>query len=791
LALMDHPNIAKVFDAGATETGRPYFVMELVRGEPISTYCDGAQFSIAERVELFTQVCRAVQHAHTKGVIHRDIKPSNVLVSTVDGRPMVKVIDFGIAKATDSRLTEKTLFTEFKQFIGTPEYMSPEQAAGSLDLDTRTDVYALGVLLYELLTGATPFDGKELRSAAYAEMQRIIREVDPPAPSTRLSRSRETLPGIAALRRTAPARLSAIIRGELDWIVMRALDKDRARRYDTAGDLAADVERYLAGKPIEAASAGALYRLRKALRRNRLAVATGAIVAVALLVGTGIALWQARIASTERDAATASATEAEDARKESDLRRKETEQVAEFEAARLKAIDPPAMGDRLLSDLLENARAGMKRRAVPDEEIDRRAAQLGELLEDVNTTDLALSTLDQNIFEGAIKAVDEQFKEQPLVAARLLNTLGGIMLDLGLLDRAAEPIERAVRIRRDVVGDAHVDTLLAISDLGLLRLHQSRLLEAEELFREAMNGLESARGSDDPETLNATNNVGMALLMQGKLAEAEPVLRSLLATYTRISGPEDPISLMAANNVGGVLMELDRPAEAEPFFSTVLEQYRRIEGPDHEYTLMSMSNLAFSRERQGRIADAEPLYREAMERSRRTLGEEHRNTLMFKSNLGFLLCSLGRLEEAEALTMEVLQTRRRLVGESHADTLQSLHNAAVLMEAKGDVAAAERMLREAVQGRIALNGPGHWSVTQSRTELAELFVQQGRFKEAEAALLDAQREVAATKGVARDKQVQRVQALVAHYEAWEAAEPGQGHAAQAQRWRDAPAKPAR
>ena len=248
LALMDHPNIARVLDAGATQTGRPFFVMELVKGDPIVEYCDKNSLSITDRLELFMQVCNAVQHAHTKGIIHRDIKPTNILVGTQDGRPNTKVIDFGIAKATAGRLTEKTLFTEHQQLIGTPEYMSPEQAEGSLDIDTRTDVYSLGVLLYELLTGATPFSSQELRSAAYAELQRIIREVEPPKPSTRLSQNTDTIVSVAARRHTEPNRLGMLIRGDLDWIVMRTLEKDRARRYETANGLAADIQRYLAGE---------------------------------------------------------------------------------------------------------------------------------------------------------------------------------------------------------------------------------------------------------------------------------------------------------------------------------------------------------------------------------------------------------------------------------------------------------------------------------------------------------------------------------------------------------------
>lgn len=300
LAMMDHPHIARVLDAGSTESGRPFFVMEYVKGDPITTFADAHKLTLRERLELLTQVCLAVQHAHHKGIIHRDIKPSNVLVSMVDGRPLAKVIDFGIAKATGGggaggTLTDKTLFTEHRALIGTPEYMSPEQAEGSPDIDTRADVYGLGVLMYELLTGTTPFDAKRLRSAAYAEIQRIIREEEPPSPSLRMSRDIQRdvkqLADTAARRRVEPQKLNTLMRGELDWIVMKALDKDRARRFATPQDLAADIERHLRGEAVVAAPASAAYRVRKFVRRNKGAVGAGAAIAAALLIGIAGTTW--------------------------------------------------------------------------------------------------------------------------------------------------------------------------------------------------------------------------------------------------------------------------------------------------------------------------------------------------------------------------------------------------------------------------------------------------------------------------------------------------------------------
>ena len=300
VAMMDHPNIAKVLDAGTTDSGRPYFVMELVKGVPITKYCDEKHLPLRERLELFVQVCQAVQHAHQKGIIHRDIKPNNVLVAEYDNHAVPKVIDFGVAKATAQRLTERTMFTEFGQVLGTMEYMSPEQAKfNQLDIDTRSDIYSLGVLLYELLTGSTPFEGKRLHEAAFDEMLRIIREEEPPKPSTRLSSS-DTLPSVAANRHTEPARLSKDVRGELDWIVMKALEKDRNRRYETASGFAADIERHLHDEPVEAGPPSAAYRFRKFARRNRAALTTATAVLITTVVGLAASTY---LIAQERDAA--------------------------------------------------------------------------------------------------------------------------------------------------------------------------------------------------------------------------------------------------------------------------------------------------------------------------------------------------------------------------------------------------------------------------------------------------------------------------------------------------------
>jgi serine/threonine protein kinase len=407
LALMDHPNIAKVFDAGATETGRPFFVMELVRGIKITDYCDQSNLTTEQRLELFTQVCHAVQHAHQKGIIHRDLKPSNILVTLHDGVPVPKVIDFGIAKATsDQRLTDKTVFTAFEQFIGTPAYMSPEQAEMSgLDIDTRSDIYSLGVLLYELLTGRTPLDASELLRSGMNEMRRKIREDEPQRPSTRLSTLQaEVLTTIAKHRRVDALRLIHVVRGDLDWIVMKCLEKDRARRYETANGLASDLKRHLNNEPVSARPPSRAYQFQKLVRRNKLAFAAAAIVAAALVLGAVVSTWQAVRATRARTAAILE-------KQRADEQAAVATSVTKYLQQMFGAITPgPGKG---------------------------RDYTVRQLLDD-HAADL-----------------EKQLPGQPEVEATLQATLGKGYAILGERDKAGKHLSRALELRRNVFGEGH------------------------------------------------------------------------------------------------------------------------------------------------------------------------------------------------------------------------------------------------------------------------------------------------------------------------------------------------
>ena len=410
LALMDHPNIAKVLDGGTSEDGRPYFVMELVRGIPLTQYCDERRLSISERLDLFVQICQAVQHAHQKGVIHRDIKPTNILVTEHDGRPVPKVIDFGLAKALQGAhaLTEQTLYTAFGAMVGTPLYMAPEQVGiSALDVDTRSDVYALGVILYELLTGSTPLEKQRFKEAAWDEICRLIREEEPPRPSVRLSSS-DAAPSIAACRHTEPEKLGRQLRGDLDWIVLKSLEKDRGRRYETANGLAMDIQRYLADEPIMARPPTSLYRFHKMVRRNKLIVAAAGAVLAALVVGLGLSTW---LFIQERNA---------------------RQRAVAAEAAQTRLREQAETATANEATLRQQAEADKKTAYTEAVKSAQVAAFMKDMLKGVGPQ-VALgrdTKLLREILDQTAKRLDA-LHEQPAVEADLRVTLGNVYLDLG------------------------------------------------------------------------------------------------------------------------------------------------------------------------------------------------------------------------------------------------------------------------------------------------------------------------------------------------------------------------
>ena len=445
LALMDHPNIARVLDVGSTESGRPFFVMELVKGSPITHYCDQHKLTPRERLELFVPVCEAIQHAHQKGVIHRDIKPSNVLVALYDDKPVPKVIDFGLAKAAGQALTEKTLVTGFGTLVGTPEYMSPEQASlNNLDIDTRSDVYSLGVLLYELLTGSTPMDRKSLGKAALLEVLRIVREVEAPRPSAKLSSS-GALPSIAANRNIEPARLSRLMKGELDWVLLKALEKDRTRRYATANGLARDVQRYLADEVVEARPASTGYRMRKFVRRHKAQVIAASLVVLALLAGIGGATFGLVRAEQQRQIAEQALAETEKQRRRAEAGEKLAgerlilveEQKQEVEAEKKKAIEEKQVA-QAVSNFLQNRLLGQT------DALNQANALLkaGESIAKAKVNPTIRELLDRAALGLAPETINASFPKQPRLQAELLQTIGDTYRGIGEYGQAEAFLSR-------------------------------------------------------------------------------------------------------------------------------------------------------------------------------------------------------------------------------------------------------------------------------------------------------------------------------------------------------------
>ena len=544
LALMNHPNIARVFDAGETPSGRPYFVMELVRGITVTDYCDQNLLPVRQRLELFVSICQAVQHAHQKGIIHRDLKPSNILVTLHDGKPVVKVIDFGISKALDQQLTDKTLFTHFSQMMGTPIYMSPEQAEMSgLDIDTRSDIYSLGVLLYELLSGTTPRDKDRLRTAAYDEIRRIIREEEPARLSARMSTLGHAAPTVSANRQSDPTRLSQLFRGELDWIVMKALEKERNRRYDTAIAFATDVQRYLDDEPVLACPPSTVHRLRKFVKRNKGPVLAAIAFTLLLLIGIIATAWQA-----------VRATQAELLAKKNEqlaLTQKDKAQ-AHFQLAKeavdkfLNAVtDNPKLNEKdffaLRKELLETTEPFYRKFAEersndPELEAARGHAyhRLAMIRDTMGEKEAALT--DYESMQAIFAKLVAEFPDVPTYRFDLAKTYqnrGNLLVALGRVDEAESAFREGLRIKEHLAKEYSSDPAYrwefarSHSGLGLLLKDLGRLEEAEAAFRTALKIQEQLAPSflSDParrlQLAGSHNNLGILLKAQKKYTEAE------------------------------------------------------------------------------------------------------------------------------------------------------------------------------------------------------------------------------------------------------------------------------
>jgi non-specific serine/threonine protein kinase/serine/threonine-protein kinase len=589
LALMDHPNVARVFDAGATGQGRPFFVMEFVKGVPITEYCDARQLKPSERIELFIQVCRGVQHAHQRGIIHRDLKPSNILVTDQDGMATPKIIDFGVAKATSQRLTEQTVFTELGQWIGTPEYMSPEQAGMiGFDIDTRTDVYSLGVVLYELLVGVQPFAADELRSSGFDEMRRKIREEDPPRPSTRVSTVGKSSPEAAERLQTDPSTLARMLRGDLDCIVMMALEKDRNRRYGSPSEFAADLERHLTDQPVLASPPSTRYRVQKFIRRNRLAVIAGGLIALAVsagVLGTAVGLVRAR-------------RQAESARRATDVM-----------VSMYRDLNP-----RLIQGGVSNP---------------------------------------VTMLERAEERIETELADEPLVQARLLTTVGDVYKEMGLLPRARPLFERSAEIRRIHLGEDHLDYAMSISFLGDLLSQIGEFASARRLHEQALEVRRKALGPDHQTVGWSLRSLGHIQRSMGNYDAARSCFQQSVEVLERSVGKDDYDVSITLHSQGLLAMDEGDLEAARPIFERCLAIRERRLPPDHPEIADCLIDYARLLHRLGETERPSMLTSRALAVSRSSFGTDHTQTLGAMAQLAVIKFLAGNIVEAETLYFQI------------------------------------------------------------------------------------------------------------------------------------------
>jgi serine/threonine protein kinase len=703
LALLDHPNIARIFDAGMTKLGRPYFVMEYVEGLPITDYCDQHKLAIDDRLNLFQQICQAVQHAHQKGIIHRDIKPSNILVCLQNDRPAPKIIDFGVAKALARPLIERTLITEQGQLFGTPEYMSPEQAdMTSEDIDTRSDVYSLGVLLYVLLTGVLPFDPKTFRKGGIEHIRQIIHETDPKTPSTQLTRLGGEAKAVAKNRRTEVNTLARRLHKELEWIPLRAMRKERTERYQSASDLAADVENYLNGAALIAGPPSAVYKFKKFVRRNRELV-TGIVAVLTVLIG-GIIVSMFFAVKAEKKARTAQA----------------------------------------ISDFLTNSVLGSVDPITGD--------QPGTSLE--------------SILDVATQQLEDKFNDEPFIEASIRYRIGRTYWHLGRHDTAEANLKRAIELRRKKAGTNDPEVLNYMQELGWIYYYQSRYEESERLLVEAIDKGRAVWDEVDPILLRATSRLGWLYCFLGRNEEAVKVHGEALEVIQRRLGPDHADTAGYMNGLSAAYRGLGRHEEAAERSRKALDIHRRVHGEEHSSTLDSMLTHGDSCWLLGRYDEAEELFIKALEARRRLLGEEHFKTLVVMLHLGLLYIELERYDEAEHLLVPALEMNRRIYGEADMVTLELFNALGMLRREQKLYEEAEELLTEALDIRRSKFDPYHPRTLESLNELGVLYIQQARYDKAELLLIEALEGRRLKLGETHPHTIESINNLIELYEAW-------------------------
>ena len=821
LGRLQHPGIAHIYESGMVAVNgkqQPFFAMEYIDGERITTYANEHRLGVRQRLALIVRVCDAVQHAHQKGIIHRDLKPANILViahdsptgtgtfgsstgsHTIDTIGQPKILDFGIARVTDGDVQAATMQTDVGQLVGTLAYMSPEQVAGdSSKLDTRCDVYALGVVMFQLLTGRLPLD---ISHQSIAEVARIIRD-DEPQSAGAIVRS---------------------LRGDVDTIIAKALEKDPDQRYASAAQLAADIRRNLDDEPIVARPASAVYQIRKFARRNKGLV--GGLVAtfVVLIIGllsTGYFLFEATHqrdkAIAARDEAHAAREQADSARVRADLARDRTSAVAAFQAKVLQNLQANAFGKQLMKALRDEVDDAF----AESDDVD--AEGLKKNLRRINSTNVARNLLSGALADRALSRIEDGFTEDPVTEAELRYSVAQMYGNLGVFSAAAEQYERELALRREHQGSDHEETLSAMTNLGLTYREMGRIRDSKSLYQEVLDRRRRIHGDDDITVLNSMGNLAGLLQYKGDLAEAEALLRTVMEGTERIKGPEDTVTLRRRNTSCAVLLKQQKIDEALACFKELYETRNRVNGADHKETITVRNNLMGTLFKAGRFEEAEPIARDVLASSVRVLGDEHPNTIMGRNNLGVLLLNLDRPQEAEALfrsAYESSQTQLNPVHEVRMKSTSNLIDALLALEQpaeatplcheliavrrgmdppqpglvaqtleqlghaqyrQGQYAAARDAWQECVDLRAGISSK-HWLTNRARSELGESLLSLGQFVEAEALLLDSYNALVAQHGeipqVAGKGCIDNArQRIVALYEVW-------GRPDDAAKWRE-------
>jgi eukaryotic-like serine/threonine-protein kinase len=685
LALMHHPAIAKVLDAGSTVTGVPYFVMEYVAGVPITKYCDNHRLGTRERLELFMHVCEGVQHAHHKAVIHRDIKPSNILVAEVDGHPVPKIIDFGVAKALTNRLINETMFTRVGTFVGTPEYVSPEQALSSgEDIDTRTDVYSLGIVLYELLTGATPLNMKD---TPLDEFLRRLREDEAPRPSTRFrTQDASTSTELARKRHSEPITLANQLKGDLDSIVLKAVDKDRGHRYNSPSDFAADVGRYLRNETVLAVPYSAAYRAGKFARRHRIPLAVLAAFILVLIAAATISIRQSIVARRQRDR-------------------------ADLEAANAKAVNQ-FLEDDLLSSANPADQGGADTKPDPDIKV-------------------------RTVLDRAASQAQKRFADKPLVESEIQLTIGNAYQGLGLLAEAEEHIRRAHELSKAHRPADDPETLNLLIQVSSIEADSGKNAEAIPNAKAALEGYTRRLGPNDSRTVIAMQNLGALYLYVEQFADAEPLLKSALAIQTARNGYDNIDTLNTSDSLAQLYILQSRYSEALPLMEKGLDSYRRVYGPDHPYTHREMFGMAKVVLGEGNFAEAEKQFSAILAAELPLKGPKHPDIFASEQNLAISQVGQGKFDAAILRLESTRQTSQQAFGPKSPETLDIIANLALANDFKGDLPRAEQIWESALQGYKSLGKDQEASAVNTEEVLGQNLIHQHKYAQAEPLLRDA------------------------------------------------------